>query len=1060
MKFLKKAVLFIFLHLSGFYTLLQAQNVLVYTEDFENGPGNFKLNSKEFGSNSGSNLWIVNDKYEGNSLYSNTLDQSNTSGGLINFAPKSNYLHIHDTAVVNQGVSNACFNSKVASDRFTPTGSFCTLGLDSVRIAFFIHMIGNPAAKLQLFYSANGGAWTPINGGLYTNVPLWNYVELYDNAFNNINDLRFGFRWTNGSIDTVQTTSVGIDGIRIVGKYAPIKYKIQLKMGDIIPSTVCKGKEVLLLIRNPVPLCGDGFYRVEMSNEFGSFANPKITLTYKLDNLDSVFYLYPVSIPSTLNPGNCYKFRVIRVDANPFIYSDTSQCLVIKDCPNNIYTRQPVVLKNPQDTLCVGSVIDIPFNSDGVYVNNTYVAQLSDSSGKFPSNPNILGFSVDDKSYPNGKPPGNVSGLVKESQHPIPPGCNYFIRVISSSPSVIGSVYGPFCIRRCDIETNNKQDLQFCIDNTNGADTTVKIKIKVNPPPANYTSPNKFNLQVISSKTFAVINTGVIGNVQAINDTTVQLSIPPLSSLSSVGLMPGMYYLRVVSTNSSQPWDQLGTLIRMTIGAPNPDGVTIELVDQNTYQTVKTDGDTTICYLAGMLFRIKLSQYNPNSEYTWGLNTDKNFYTGGPYLSLLFNSLGTYTVYLTEKNFGCIGPGSNKIIINVKGPPSASIIGPNQVCEGDTVEYKVPLSKDTYYFWTTFPGYVIDTLNNQAKITFPKADSSIINISAVNECYERKGTKKVLVRKPPVVNLGADTTICEGDTLSYTISPGINQKVYWMDKNQTLIGTNPSIKLPPDTSTTYYVKVTNYGTLACETFDTVKVDVRYKTYLDSTYYNICEADEIKLQSDTLAIKYLWNTKEKTQSIAVKDSGWYFVNLYDGNSVCPRVDMFKVDVTNKPVTIAKFFEICTGESFKLDPDTNALSYRWSNGETTKTITGKDSGMYYVEMEIDSAICNLTDTFYVKIKICYLPLKLPNVFSPNQDMQNEVFKAEQTFAYDEFDIFIYNRWGIKVYQSNNPFFEWNGKDLSNNTLPEGTYFYVAHLKHGEKEDHQKGTVTLLR
>lgn len=1037
-----------------------AQNVLIYAEDFENGPGKFTLNSPELVNNKGTNTWIINNQYDGKSLYPNTLEQNNTSGGLINFAPRSNYLHIHDTLAVAQGVSNACFNKTSASDRFATLGNFCTLGMDSVRIAFFLHMIGNPTSKVQLFFSANGGAWSPVNGGLFFKSPLWNYVELYDIAFNHINSLRFGFRWENGVFDTVSTTSVGIDGIRVVGKYAPEKYKIRLNINQIIPSTVCRGKELIIQFRNPVPLCGEGFYTVEMSNEFGSFANPKLSLTYKLDNLDTLFYLYPVSIPSNINPGNCYKFRIRRVDANPVIFSDTSQCVVIQNCPNNIYTRQPVVLKNPLDTLCVGSVIDIPFNSDGVFLNNTYIAQLSDSSGKFPANPNILGYSVDDKSYPNGKPPGNVSGLVREAQQPIPPGCNYYIRVVSSSPAVTGSVYGPFCIRRCDIETNEKKDIQFCIDDKNGADTTLKIRIKVYPPVAGYSKPNKFNLQVLNSKTFAIINTGVIGNVEAINDTIVQVSIPPLPNLSSVGLIPGMYYLRVVSTNSNQPWDQAGTLIRMTIGAPNPSGVTIELVDQNTYQTVKFDGDTTVCFLGGMLFRIKLSQYNTNSEYVWGLNNDKKFYTGGPYLSVLFNTLGTYTVYVSETNFGCQGPGSNKIIVTVKGPPSAAIIGPNQVCEGDTVEFKAPLSKDSYYYWSTFPGSVIDTLNNQAKITFPKADSSIIGLSVVNECYERKGTRKILVRKPPQFSLGPDTSICIGDTLKLSIPPGVNQKVYWKDKKDNIIGTDPTIYLPTDTTSSYSVRVTNYGSLACQAFDTIRVNVLNKTYLDTSLFSICEDDKVVLQSDSSAIAYKWNTYEKSRSITVDEPGLYYVNLYDGKSICPAVDVFQVNVSEKPETKAKIINICSGESYILDPDTNAISYLWSNGQQTKNITAKDSGLFFVQMAFDGAVCKVTDSFYVKIKVCFLPLILPNAFSPNGDMKNEFFKAEQTFNYDQFEMYIYNRWGLKVFQTNDPFFEWDGTDLNNRGLPEGTYFYVAHLKHQNKEDNQKGTITLLR
>jgi gliding motility-associated-like protein len=89
-----------------------------------------------------------------------------------------------------------------------------------------------------------------------------------------------------------------------------------------------------------------------------------------------------------------------------------------------------------------------------------------------------------------------------------------------------------------------------------------------------------------------------------------------------------------------------------------------------------------------------------------------------------------------------------------------------------------------------------------------------------------------------------------------------------------------------------------------------------------------------------------------------------------------------------------------------------------------------------------------------------LILVNVFSPNGDGKNDLWVAKQTFQYEEFSMVIYNRWGQKVFESNDPFFEWDGTNLNGNEVPDGTYFYIARLNHFENSDEQKGTVTLLR
>lgn len=78
-----------------------------------------------------------------------------------------------------------------------------------------------------------------------------------------------------------------------------------------------------------------------------------------------------------------------------------------------------------------------------------------------------------------------------------------------------------------------------------------------------------------------------------------------------------------------------------------------------------------------------------------------------------------------------------------------------------------------------------------------------------------------------------------------------------------------------------------------------------------------------------------------------------------------------------------------------------------------------------------------------------LNIPNVFSPNGDGKNDVFSIHNNIkaeCVDDFSIVIYNRWGEKVYNSNNFEFEWTG-----DKLPYGVYFYVIKLGPKEKLGH---------
>jgi gliding motility-associated-like protein len=91
--------------------------------------------------------------------------------------------------------------------------------------------------------------------------------------------------------------------------------------------------------------------------------------------------------------------------------------------------------------------------------------------------------------------------------------------------------------------------------------------------------------------------------------------------------------------------------------------------------------------------------------------------------------------------------------------------------------------------------------------------------------------------------------------------------------------------------------------------------------------------------------------------------------------------------------------------------------------------------------------------------------PNVFTPNGDQWNQYFQADSVNSIANFEIIIFNRWGTVVYESNDPFFQWDGRDQNNNKdCSTGVYFYEARIAHytlsGTLEKKYRGSVTLLK
>ena len=96
------------------------------------------------------------------------------------------------------------------------------------------------------------------------------------------------------------------------------------------------------------------------------------------------------------------------------------------------------------------------------------------------------------------------------------------------------------------------------------------------------------------------------------------------------------------------------------------------------------------------------------------------------------------------------------------------------------------------------------------------------------------------------------------------------------------------------------------------------------------------------------------------------------------------------------------------------------------------------------------------------VCILDISIPQGFSPNGDGLNDRFIIQGLDAYHGNTIYIFNRWGNKVFSASPYNNDWDGtsdSDLSagRGALPVGTYFYVLELKNGQK---QSGYVYLTR
>jgi gliding motility-associated-like protein len=1060
--------------------LVSGQNFQLLYQPFE-FPNGVDTNATGVGSSTGVNRWTINSAYDGLGIYPVTVGQDTTYSGQITGAPYSKYLHIFDSGNgASQGIYNSSYDPTVQSDRFViiNTDGVCTMGFDTVYFSFFYTCQGDTNNDYaQVYYSRNSGPWTLASQEHYSNKSKWKYELITNPGFLNASDLRFAFRWVNTASASPVTTAMAIDEVFVVGHYdslTPPDTITAVSLND----TVCAGTNFLASFTFSDTLC-DGFYNVELSDFTGNFSTPttlfnNVGLFYPQTN-----FLFLLNIPTSTFPGNCYRIRLTRVSPPyPPIVIVASGCFTVIQCPNTVTTLQPVVTMDT-NAVCAGSVIDVPFWSTGVFdAGNTYIAQLSDINGNFPTWPalgTVLGTFPSINTYdPNIVPsPGNVSGLIPDT---VSAGCNYFVRVIATNPFVppaptLGSVWGPFCIQHCDAITNNEQDIHMCVNPPQ--DTCILIPVNINfyDSTQTYAAGNQFSCQLISRGPIPPPMTevglpGALGSIIAINDTLLQLCLH-LDSLAFWGIPAGSYYLRIVANGASNSENSLGSLIRFSFGYP---AATAPSVSRYLWPSLIPVGNK-ICLGDYILFVLN-SPYNNSSTYNWQINNTVYAYPPNSFL-VWVNGVQNFTVRVRENSVGCLGPLSPAMSFTVVGPPNVAISGPATICIGDTVKYQSVHEDSTFYLWNVTPGGTItDTANNVAWFTFDSAGTYTLALYGLNRCFDTTRYKTIVVKAPPVASASGDTTICTGSpvTLSTATSAGWTYK--WT-VGATQIAISDTLTVSPTTTTTYVVSVTNPVLLPpppsvhqspnCVRTDTVTITVD-QPIQSSFQDSICIAGgTLVLDPGINPATYLWFDNSTSQQYTATDTGTYGVSIRVPGEVCNRLYSYSVGYAYPDSSEQNAF-ICAGEPLVIDAtEPGATSYQWNTGQTSAQIPIDTQGTYVVMINTSTRECPITKIYHA-IDVpdsCDRDFKLPNVFTPGSTLgYNDDFEAVTFGTYRTFNIKIFNRWGELIFESDDQHFKWNGNNKKGKPCPAGVYYYVGSIVHPEDTRSLHGFVTLIR
>ncbi len=297
------------------------------------------------------------------------------------------------------------------------------------------------------------------------------------------------------------------------------------------------------------------------------------------------------------------------------------------------------------------------------------------------------------------------------------------------------------------------------------------------------------------------------------------------------------------------------------------------------------------------------------------------------------------------------------------------------------------------------------------------------------------------------ITVSNDTTICEGSNA--IITAGGATDYIWSNGS-----TDASITVSPSNTITYTVT----GMIgSCSGTDEIIVTVYSLPTVNAGNDTVICTGTTATITATGASDYEWNTTSTNASITVSPQNKATYTVTGSNGPCSETDEIVITVYPLPtVNLGTDTCILSGVSYNLSVNSGFDDYLWHNGSSGNTFTVNDSGVYYVKITDTCGI--VSDT--INISICTnLAIFIPNVFTPDGDGTNDFFKPIGNNI-EEFEMYIFDRWGQLIFETTDINTGWNGK-YKNEICPEGIYTWVIFYRGSDDISNKKyGHVALLK
>jgi gliding motility-associated-like protein len=488
------------------------------------------------------------------------------------------------------------------------------------------------------------------------------------------------------------------------------------------------------------------------------------------------------------------------------------------------------------------------------------------------------------------------------------------------------------------------------------------------------------------------------------------------------------------------------------------------------------------------IFHISWNQGIPQGTFTTHHNgTDSAYahFNWTPTSADVSNIPKCFTVTIHDEACPYYGSQTFSYCVTVRG--MAVDIGPSDtlLCHGESMKLTAIADTTTVNYIWKWNGVPTGTPQNDSTYTLntntysPGIDTLSIETNDGSTTLACPGRDFIIVNhvlQPDIQGTLVDSAFCAGNSVTYNAGPGTTY--FWMKLNPAgFIGASSTQTITSSGQYTVYVDGgVNTRCVDQDTFWVASIP-NPNLGLDTCIW-LSEAPFVisaGIYPDP-NIRYLWNDNSTDTSISVNQSGNYTVSLYDilnpnvkcsdskvvnvidQSSIIMSAQVNALDDNISEDPIAGDRTICSHMRLRLQgpeaPTGHSYAYQWTKNNSIVTtqnvfiLKETSEGNYTIALNVGGCI----DDIIVTTEHCLV--SPPNVITPNNvDGKNDYFHIEGLENFPDTKLQIFNRWGKKIYESNNYQNDWNGDGAS-----DGIYNWVLYLADGRGTT-MHGTLTII-